>query len=215
MRGIEGKIILFIVIMLSLYAFYLLFKKSKPPVKPTSLSSELVEELYNMIKIFDRICRDHNIPYFIVGGTLLGSVREKKFIPHDDDIDIGMMEEHLEKLNRVDFAKYGLKCRDILTGKGKIFYIDRYDSNEYFESVWIDVFGYKRMGVYDPVKGEKIDYLFDGARKAWPNEYFWGKELFPLRSDYIFNDMMLVGPSSYIPYCERAWGTDWYIPKKK
>ncbi len=58
----------------------------------------------DLLACFDSICKKYDILYYACGGTMLGAVRHKGFIPWDNDIDVMMFRDEYKK-----FLKYACK----------------------------------------------------------------------------------------------------------
>jgi lipopolysaccharide cholinephosphotransferase len=56
--------------------------------------------MLDLLSELDRVCKKYNLKYYASGGTLLGAVRHKGFIPWDDDMDVWMMRNDYEELQK-------------------------------------------------------------------------------------------------------------------
>ena len=65
-----------------------------------------------LIKEFDRVCQELGLGYFVCGGTMLGYMRHKGFIPWDDDVDVAML--------RADYDRFLSEAPNLL---GKEFFL--------------------------------------------------------------------------------------------
>ena len=104
-----------------------------------------------MLVEFDKICRENNLKYSLSGGTLLGAVRHKGFIPWDDDIDVIMSRPDYEKFRNIFREKADVKKFDLADDRGdgaeypflkilsKTVKIEKSGFNE-VNNLWIDIF---------------------------------------------------------------------------
>ena len=67
----------------------------------TEEKQALFDKLLDLLVVFDRVCKEHELKYFIAYGTLLGAIRHNGFIPWDDDVDVCMPREDYNRLKKV------------------------------------------------------------------------------------------------------------------
>ncbi len=63
--------------------------------------SDVQQEILEIYKWIRSVCEKHGLRYFAVGGTAIGAVRHKGFIPWDDDMDIAMPLRDYQEFLRV------------------------------------------------------------------------------------------------------------------
>lgn len=105
---------------------------------------------FDILKIFDEICRRNKIEYWLTDGTLLGAVRHKGYIPWDDDVDVCVKASDIERVKNIlekELPYYLYVTNDeFFDGKPLSFLKirDRYSIEAESEikklGIWIDIF---------------------------------------------------------------------------
>ena len=96
--------------------------------------------MLDMLKLFDKMCRENDINYSLCSGTLLGAVRHKGFIPWDDDLDIRMTRENYDKFlqiwDTVNHEGYSLQNKENTPNFPQSFTKIRKDETAFIQFEW-------------------------------------------------------------------------------
>lgn len=106
--------------------------------------------LLELLNEFNKVCEKLQINYFLSGGSLIGAMRHKGFIPWDDDLDIMMLRSDYDKLieniDQLD-PRYRLNCLETMSDWeypfAKIDLPTTYINDEYRDvqhGLFIDIF---------------------------------------------------------------------------
>lgn len=144
---------------------------------------ESIEEIrliqFEILKEVADYCDKNHLRYYLTGGTLLGAVRHKGFIPWDDDIDIAMPRPDYEKFTELTqgnltdnfevnvFENKGNHSRLFMrVVDNRTIYEHRYYSKKFRSALGIDVFP------IDGVPHDKEDYtMYFRYIRYWKKQF--------------------------------------------
>ncbi len=127
-------------------------------------------------KDFRDVCEKNNIPYFMCGGTMLGAIRHKGFIPWDDDMDFGMTRDNYERFLEIAQKELGddyfVQTWETDLGYGLPFAKIRLNGTEFVEKNSADAKIHK--GIYiDIFPWDNVPDDENLKLKQWNQVHFW------------------------------------------
>ncbi len=173
-----------------------------------------IDFLFNVKKLIKEI----SLNYWIEGGTLLGAVRDKKLIPWDHDIDMGMInssdsdvEKLIKKLKKQFYVS--VKSFDDTEGNwnlGNFRVIKVYPKKLFFfkDKLCLDIFIYYLGNI--PNRAEKV-YKY----VVWGKNAFHERKFFDKLDEIEFYGQKVSVPSNYEQFLEVKYGPNWRVPNKK
>ena len=75
------------------------------------MDEKVKQLLLKLLDKFVEVCAQNHLQYYLAGGSVIGAVRHKGFIPWDDDIDVHMPRPDYEKLQLLPDSVWGEDMR--------------------------------------------------------------------------------------------------------
>lgn len=146
----------------------------------------------------------YGVSYFIESGTLLGAMRHGGIIPWDDDVDIGVMDSELKRLQshvipHLKKMGYGVSFPCGPQGQPS----SRYDQGEWHGFQVSNGVCHLDIFLYAKKPNGKVRYRTNFCA----HQFFYENELFPLKR-YTLGPLVVWGPKDPVPYLNRSY-KDW------
>lgn len=160
--------------------------------------------------LLDKLFKEMNINYWLDTSTLLGAIREKKFIKGDNDLGIGVnIEDYTEEIPKY-FSKYNIVLiREYLVEDGKYGREQTYMHN----GVEIDIF-YHIVNLKE--KTSKCHAFIDDKENLG-KKYLAKEYTFPFEglANIQFLSSQYKAPINYTAYLIAIFGESYLIPNPK
>lgn len=157
-----------------------------------------------------QILTAHNLTHFLIDGTLLGAVREKDYIEHDTDIDLGVYAEQWTEDIVATVCEtataHGIVTWHIYGVFGSYFQITLKR-----DDIKLDLFFYRTM------RSLRYFHAFQNGGKDLPNDvitYAYPAEMIDVLTVIDFRGMMLPVPAQFERVLEEKYGLDWRTVRK-
>lgn len=188
-----------------------IFKKHLEAYRSRYFNKKALE----VLSIFHECMETYNIEYTLAFGSLLGAIREKGFIKHDQDIDVMLWNDKTSEHVRDALLQFGFKLsHEFLIDNGMYGREETYD----LDGVSIDVFYIydNEYGIYCcdfPIGKDCPTYQI--AMEKYGNITPRRLEL-PFKRDRVltqFEHLRLYIPCNAFDLLECRYGSDYMIPK--
>lgn len=200
-----------------------------PKINRKFTNPKNVIESIKILKITIEVLNRYNVKYYLDFGTLIGAIRDKAFIPWDDDMDISLVNEEdykklpdiLAEIKKSNYRTYLVTFDDSLKGrklKGKTIYHSEinFTSENNYRVAKIRNSRFWKFG-----KGRNCLDIF--CKYKYKNDLAWVAQgrIHSIPNDKLSNELLEIDfygikcsvPKNYDEYLTSMYG-DWKTPKE-